>query len=264
MSQSSPKGTPFRLWLILGNFEQIKFLKFSQKKIKQCFCLVSTLWSVESRFIWFSDRFTEWLVPSKVWWISKRASQIPKQCKLQRSKSHNHRTLSKSEQNATQTLSNFPVIPGAGPLECMTLWCFRSLNIEIRGFCLLEWTDFGEMTVSWTKCVSIFYFEHFLNVVCELHTRFQTLWHHNHSFVNSHHLNSTLNALQSVLRTIKAIPNIPVPSSWLRKLSSSGHDFESTFLRFAKGKRDSKKYPDIFETPGLGINLHLIFRGADI
>ena len=32
--------------------------------------------------------------------------------------------------------------------------------------------------------------------------------------------------------------NIPVPSSWLRKLSSSGHDFESTFLRFAKGKRD--------------------------
>ena len=69
-----------------------------------------------------------------------------------------------------------------------------------------------------------------------------------------------MNALQSVLRTINAIPNVPVPSSWLRKLSSSGHDFESTFLRFAKGKSDSKRYPNICETPGLGINLWVIFK----
>ena len=77
-------------------------------------------------------------------------------------------------------------------------------------------------------------------------------------------LEQVLNALQSVLRTINAIPNVPVPSSWLRKLSSSGHDFESTFLRFAKGKSDSKKYPNIFETPGLGINLWIIFKDAYI
>jgi len=77
-------------------------------------------------------------------------------------------------------------------------------------------------------------------------------------------LEQVLNALQSVLRTINAIPNVPVPSSWLRKLSSSGHDFESTFLRFAKGKSDSKKYPNISETPGLGIYLLVIFKDAYI
>ena len=77
-------------------------------------------------------------------------------------------------------------------------------------------------------------------------------------------LEQVLNALQSALRTINAIPNVPVPSSWLRKLSSSGHDFESTFLRFAKGKSDSKKYPEFFEIPGLGIYLRVIFKDAYI
>ena len=186
MSQSSPKGTPFRLWLILGNFEQIKFLKFSQKT-KQ-----------NSVFVWF--------LPSPGGRIEHKNTEETHAVT---------RAMCPSERWATRWRkpSRLATRASPGPNQ---------------------------------------YFEHFLNVVCELHTRFQTLWHHNHSFVNSHHLNSTLNALQSVLRTINAIPNVPVPSSWLRKLSSSGHDFESTFLRFAKGKSDSKKYPNFSKSQSRG------------
>jgi hypothetical protein len=150
-----------------------------------------------------------WLVPSKVWWISKRASQIPKQCKLQRSKSHNHRTLSKSEQNATQTLSNFPVIPGAGPLECMTLWCFSIAEHWNSRFLLARMNRF------WGN-------DSFVNEMC----LYFLLW----------------TFFECRLRTTHAIPNTVASQPQLRKLPSSELHFECTPISFANDKSDSK-YP---------------------
>ena len=47
-------------------------------------------------------------------------------------------------------------------------------------------------------------------------------------------------------------------------VAALGKSFCLFLCSFTKQIRDSGNYPDIFETPVLGINLHLIFRGADI